>query len=316
MQKKIISFVIPVFNEEENIIRCYEAINQAMSSLSAYEIEYIFTDNHSTDNSFAILQSLANKDQRVKVLRYSKNFGYQRSIMTGLVHASGDAVIIYDCDLQDPPHLFREFIQCWEDGSKVVYGIRRSRKESRLVEFTRKLYYRLINSLSDDFIPPDAGDFRLLDQVIIKQIKTLGDPKPYLRGTIAGLGFKQTGISYDREKRLHGVSKFPFIKMFSLALDGIISQSIVPLRIATFTGLSISFLTLVGIVFYIILYLFAGVSWPHGFTTLTVLILFSVSINALFLGIIGEYLGRIYQHSKGHPLTIIEQALNINTTSA
>lgn len=308
--RKLISFVVPVFNEEENVELLYNTVINQMEGLeSKYEYEIVFTDNHSTDKSFELLEKIATIDDRVKVIRFSKNFGYQKSIYTGYLNATGDVAIQLDCDLQDPIELVPVFLQYWEMGNEVVYGIRRSRKESWFINNVRKIFYWIIDSLSEDNIPRDAGDFRLVDRKIIDQLKEIHDEQPYLRGTIATMGFNQIGIPYDRKERLRGESKFSFSQLFRFAFDGILNHSLVPLRFATYTGLFVSTITFIGLFLYLggkVL----GAEWPAGFATTTILILLSLSLNALFLGIIGEYLGRIYQQVKKKPLSIVEKRID------
>lgn len=309
--KRLITILVPVYNEEQNIEPLYAALLPIMAELSAgYDFELLFTDNHSSDATFAALERLATRDPRVRVLRFSRNFGFQRSILSGYVHARGDAAVQIDCDLQDPPALILDFVRQWEQGHRVVYGIRSSRREGWLMNGTRKLFYRLIDSLSEDDLPLDAGDFRLLDRRVLDELRHFEDDQPYLRGTVAALGFSQVGIPYDRAERVRGESKFSFRELMALALDGILNHSVVPLRIATYLGLAVSAFTLLAIAGYAVGRLFFGANWPPGFATLIILILASLSLNALFLGIIGEYLGRIYKQVKRRPLTIIERELN------
>ena len=309
--QKLISIIIPVYNEQENIVPLYQRLCTVISTLkNQYEFEFIFMDNHSTDNSFNILTELARQDSRIKGVRFSRNFGYQRSIYTGYLYSKGHATIQVDCDMQDPPELILEFIKYWEQGDKVVYGIRRSRQESRWMEVIRKLFYRLISYLSETALPHDAGDFRLVDRCIVEELKKIEDMQPYLRGAIANIGFQQRGIVYDRAARLHGESKFKFKDLFRLAFDGIVNHSITPLRIATYVGIVVASITCLSILGYAIAHFIYQQEWPKGFATLTILILFSLSLNSLFLGIIGEYLGRIYRQVKKQPITIIEKELN------
>lgn len=310
ISKQLISIVIPVFNEEGNIIPCYEALNNVFQNCVGYDFEFIFTDNHSMDNTFLELKSLVARDKRVRVFRFSRNFGYQRSIYTGFLMANGDAAVAFDCDLQDPPSMILEFIDKWRQGYKVVYGVRRTRKEAIMLQWLRKIFYRVINFLSDNELPLDAGDFRLLDRQVLEELKQINEARPYLRGIIANFGFSQIGIPYDRFERKYGVSKFPMKKLLALAIDGIISQSIVPLRLATICGLVVTAITLFAIGVYFIAHFIYGASWPRGFTTITLLILFSLSLNSIFLGIIGEYLGRIYCQTKKYPVTIVEEKLD------
>jgi len=311
----LISIVVPVFNEEANILPFYEAITRVVAALEAeYRFEFVFTDNHSADATFSLLQTLAGKDARVRAFRFSRNFGFQRSIMTGYTKARGDAAIQLDVDLQDPPELIATFLREWRAGAEVVYGIRVQRQEAWLTNLQRAIFYRVIDRLSEEKIPVDAGDFRLISRRVIDLLKGFDDAKPYLRGTIATLGFKQVGIPYNRGARVRGDSKFPFSKLVSLALDGILNHSIVPLRISTYFGLFVSALTLIAILGYVIAKLVFGSDWPPGFTTLAALILLGISVNAMLLGIVGEYLGRMYQQMKKQPLSIVEQAVGVDTS--
>lgn len=309
-EKTLLTIVVPVFNEEDSLEPLYAALTPVLDQVrDRYEFEILFTDNHSTDRTFDILRRLAMADSRIRVLRFSRNFGFQRSIYTGYVHARGKAAIQIDCDLQDPPELILEFIRKWEEGYQVVYGQRAKRKEAWYLNATRKIFYRLIDFLSEDKLPHDAGDFRLVDRCVLDALRQIDDYQPYLRGTIATMGFNQIGIAYDRNERAFGKSKFSLTQLFGLALDGILNHSIVPLRIATLVGIVVSAITFAATAFYVLGRIFMGKSWPPGFTTLVIIVLGSLSLNALFLGIIGEYLGRIYQQVKKRPLTIIESEI-------
>lgn len=307
---KMISILVPVYNEEGNIEPLYNAVKTVMGRVEdRYTWELVFTDNCSKDATFQTLCQLAAKDDRVRVFRFSRNFGFQRSIYTGYMRARGDAAVQLDCDLQDPPELILKFIEAWEAGAKVVYGVRRGRKEGFFITLLRRIFYRLIDFLSEDHLPHDAGDFRLVDRQVLAVLRHIEDQKPYLRGTLATLGFEQKGIVYDRAARERGESKFKMRDLIALAVDGILSHSTVPLRIATYTGLSVSVFTFLGMVVYVVGKIFYGSDWPAGFATTTLLILLSLSLNALFLGIIGEYVGRIYQQVRKRPLTIIEHSV-------
>jgi dolichol-phosphate mannosyltransferase len=310
-RKKLISIVVPVYNEQGNIEPLYAAVKQVLVQLAErYDYEFVFTDNHSEDATFSELSRLAERDPNVRVFRFSRNFGFQRSIHTGYSMARGDAAIQLDCDLQDPPQLILDFVREWENGYKVVYGVRRSRREGALITHTRKVFYRLIDRLSEDRLPHDAGDFRLVDRRVLDELKLQHDPRPYLRGALAVLGFDQKGIAYDRAARERGSSKFRFGDLLALALDGILSHSTVPLRMATYTGLAVSVITFLGLAAYAVARFVFGREWPPGFATITVLILLSLSLNALFLGVIGEYVGRIYQQVRRPPMTIIESSID------
>ena len=309
--KPLISLVVPVFNEEDNLLLFYEAVSRVIDGLrDEYMFEFVFTDNHSTDRTPQILRELAQVDRRVRAFRFSRNFGYQRSILTAYLRSEGAAAIQLDCDLQDPPELIPAFLAHWRAGSDVVYGVRKSRLEARRWSVARKVFYWLVDFLSEDPIPRDAGDFRLVSRRVIEELRRIDEPRPYLRGTIATLGFQQTGVDYARRARAVGESKFSFRDNIMLALDGIVNQSVVPLRVATYVGMLVSAITVVAIFGYVVAYFTVGFRAPAGFTTTTVLILFSLGINALLLGIIGEYLGRMYLQMKRRSLSIVERELH------
>lgn len=310
--KKLISIVVPVLNEELNIMPFYRAVQLIIDKCSeTYTFEIIFTDNNSTDSTYKILKELCELDPRVRAIRFSRNFGYQKSILAGYLNANGHALIQLDCDLQDPPELIPEFLRVWEQGAAVVYGVRVSRKENILMHVARKFFYRVINSLSEDKLPLDAGDFRLVDRKIVELLRQEDDANPYLRGKIATFGFRQQGIPYNRSVRMLGKSNFGLKNLIGLALDGILNHSIIPLRIASFFGIIVSFITAFTALLYFIGKLFFGFTWPPGFTTLAILILLGISINSLFLGVMGEYVGRIYRQVKKGPLVIIESHLGL-----
>jgi len=234
---------MPVYNEEANIRRAYEAVEKVFASMEGYDHEYVFADNHSDDGTFSVLTELAKGDERVKVIRYNRNYGFQRSLLTAYRYASGDAAIQIDCDLQDPPELIVEFIRKWEEGYQVVYGERLQRQEAWHMNVIRKFFYRLIDFLSEDKLPFDAGDFRLVDRRVLDVLQQIDDCQPYLRGLIATMGFNQTGIPYVRNERRSGESKFSMAQLFGLALDGILNHSVMPLRLATGIGLIVSVTT-------------------------------------------------------------------------
>ncbi len=307
-KKPLISIITPVYNEEPNILNFYgETVKVLKGLVKDYDYEFVFTDNHSTDNTFSLLQQVAAKDKRVRVYRFSKNFGYQRSILTGYRQARGDVAVQLDCDLQDPPAMIPEMLTHWQQGNEVVYGIRKQRREGLLISAIRRIFYWFIDAISAESLPRDAGDFRLLDRKIIDALNLYQVSEPYLRGTIATMGFRQVGIPYARSARQAGDSKIRLGQMIKIALDGIINHSIIPLRLATFvSAILMSVIYLIGKFVY-------GAQWAPGFATTTILILISVSINALFLGIIGEYLARIYKEVRKEPTVIIEATLNEKT---
>ncbi len=312
VRKPNISIIVPVFNEEENILNIIIRITTVFKKLPEYSYEIIFTDNRSTDQTFSKIESFSKNFKNIKAVRFSRNFGYQKSIYSGYLLAAGDAVIQIDGDLQDPPELIPDFLNFWKSGYKIVYGIRKKRMEGFMITFMRKVFYRMINWLSEDELPLDAGDFRLVDrEVIDKAMKYSLTSSPYIRGQLAIAGFNQRGFEYERSAREKGESKFNLKKLVLLALDGIVNHSIKPLRMASFFALLISIFLIAATLFYIFGKFFFGAIWPSGFATTTVLILLGILFNALFLGILGEYIGRIFLELKKNPFVVIENSINI-----
>jgi dolichol-phosphate mannosyltransferase len=310
MEDKLISIICPVLNEEEALPVFYERLAKLVIQWQPrYSFEFVFTDNCSSDRTFEILTRLSALDPRVRVYRFSKNFGYQASIFTGYTKCRGAAAIQLDVDLQDPPEMIGEFLQKWEEGYRVVYGVRIKRNESWWMNLVRKIFYRTLNLLSAEPIAVDAGDFRLVDRKVIDQIKKLNQSYLYLRGSIAQMGFKQIGIPYIRQERTQGHSKFGFAQLTALAVDSLLLHSTVPLRFAAFFGLTLSVFTSCGALAFAVLKIMVGSGWPAGFTTVIVFILLSLGINSLFLGILGEYVGRIYRQRHSLPGVIIDEQI-------
>ena len=309
----LVSVLVPAFNEEGNVAAAYAAIVAAFARLRNTDFEIIFTDNHSTDRTFEVLKGLAAHDPRVRVIRLSRNFGYQRSVLTAYKAARGDCAVQLDCDLQDPPSLIPDMIGLWQQGHKVVYGVRRALPDGMVTRAMRRLFYRLIRALSEDDLPVDAGEFRLVDRCILDEIRQVEDTSPYVRGLISSMGFSQIGLIYDRAARTVGESKFPLGKMIAMAVDGLLNHSLVPLRIASVTALVTGALTFMLILGYLVARLLFGQAWPAGFATTTLLLLLSIMLNAMFFGIIGEYVGRIFMQAKRRPLPIVEATLNCDS---
>jgi dolichol-phosphate mannosyltransferase len=307
--KRLVTISIPVLNEADNVKPLLERLRAVAASHSRYDFEFLFTDNASTDATFERLAEEARSDDRIRVLRFTRNFGFQTSILTNYLNANGAAAIQIDADLQDPPELFGEFLAAWEQGYKVVYGIRRSRPENFVLKSARKIFYRLLASLSTVELPVDAGDFRLIDRAVIEDLRKVRDDAPYIRGTIAQLGYKQTGIPYDRTERKRGTSKFRLMALIRLAVDGMCSQSTKPLELITLVGFIFSFLSFFAALFYFSWYfLFIG-NKPRGFTTLVILVLLSTSVQTAFIGMLGEYIGRIFRNTRSLPAPIIDQRI-------
>jgi polyisoprenyl-phosphate glycosyltransferase len=306
----LISISIPVLNEFENIDALYKRLCITAIKMSARcKFEFVFTDNHSDDDTWAKLTILANQDSRVRALRFSKNVGFQRSILANYMHTRGDAVMQIDADLQDPPEMLEAFFEAWQKGSHVVYGIRRKRPEGFLLNNFRKLGYWFIDKVSEHPIPRDVGDFRLMDRKVIEALFKIRSTNPYLRGIIAGLGFTQTGLIYDRDARLAGESKFNVSRLIRLGLTAVLNHSTVPLRLASIAGIAMIGISSLGTVYYLLLKLI-NPQLPQGLASLHILVLFGIGLQSLLLGIIGEYILRIYLMLRGEPVAIVEQTLN------
>jgi dolichol-phosphate mannosyltransferase len=311
---KLLSIVMPVYNEEDNIRLAYDSICDVLND-QPYELEFVFTDNNSEDATFKEILNIAEADKRVRALRFNRNYGFQRSLMTAYRLAKGDAVIQIDCDLQDPPELILKFIGLWEQGHDVVVGIRNRPEENYFLAKCRSLYYSFINYVSDDEITKDAGDFRLIDRAVLSKVININDNNPYVRGLASAFATNETGIHYDRKKRQYGKSKFPFHQLVNLASDGIFSMTLFPLRLAGHISLVISLLTIALSLYYLIASLFFGNDWPDGFATLVLLLLFSISLNATLLAILGKYLGQIFLQQQNRPMVVIERSINVDELS-
>jgi len=309
-EKPLVSIVIPAFNEAGNIERTLTAIQAETKPLAKdYDFEFLFIDDGSTDETFNEINRLSTSDLRLRAIRFSRNYGFQLAVYSGLLQARGSAVIQMDCDLQDPTSLIPKFLEKWAEGYNVVYGIRQSRKEGWFITKTRQAFYWLVDRLSEDHLPRDAGDCRLVDAAILRELRRINDPDIYVRGRISSFGFRQVGVPYNREARVFDESKFGIIKLTGLALDGIVSHSVIPLRLATILGLLLTLGSAIGIVIYVIAKLFFDIPWPTGFATLVTLVLFSMGLNGLFLGIMGEYIARIFKQLKVSGRPVIWQSV-------
>lgn len=309
VSKRLITISVPVLNEADNIKPLIERLQAIAATLDHYDFEFLFTDNASTDATFERLAEEARREDRIRVLRFTRNFGFQASILTNYLNARGDAAIQIDADLQDPPELFTEFLAAWEQGYKVVYGIRRSRPENPILSGARKAFYRILRSLSSIDVPVDAGDFRLIDRVVIEDLRQIKDNSPYIRGIIAEFGYHQIGIVYDRVERMRGRSKFRLLSLIRLAVDGVCGQSTKPLELITLFGFTLSVLSFVGALFYFVWFLFVVGKPPPGFTTLVILILLSTGVQTAFIGALGEYIGRIFRNTRHIPGPIIDRRI-------
>ena len=306
-----ISIIAPVYNEEQALPILYERISETLEGIGE-SWELVLINDGSWDRSYEIMLELHEQDPRVHVINFSRNFGHQIAITAGADYARGGAVIIIDADLQDPPSVIADMIDKWSEGYEVVYAVRKERKgETRFKLWTASLFYRLINSITGVNIPLDTGDFRLMDRKVVDAMRRLREHHRFMRGLSVWVGFKQTGVEYVREERYAGETKYPLSKMLRFALDGITSFSYMPLQLATYFGFAIAGLSILAIILTIILRL-SGSQAFFGQATTLVMVLFLGGIQLISLGIIGEYLGRIYEEVKNRPLYIVDEAVGFD----
>jgi len=309
----LLSVIIPCFNEEEVIETTHQRLLAALSEIAGNSLEILYVDDGSSDATLQILRKLQDSDPRVRVIAFSRNFGHQVAVTAGLEHARGDAVAIIDADLQDPPEVILEMLERWRHGVDVAYGARTERQgETAFKLWTSRTFYRLINRLSDTPIPLDTGDFRLMDRRVVDAFLRMPEQDRFVRGMLAWTGFRQEAVHYRRASRFAGETKYPLRKMLSFATDGILSFSLVPLRLAVFMGLSASGIALLGILYALVIRLFTDV-WVTGWTLLFIAILFIGGVQLLFLGVMGEYLGRIYGEVKRRPLYLVKEQIGFDT---
>lgn len=304
----LLSIVVPCFNEAEVLWETHGRLIHTLTQLDDLDFEIIYVDDGSRDATPDVLREIQALDPRARTLRFSRNFGHQTAVTAGLEHASGDAVVLIDADLQDPPDVIAEMVARWREGYHVAYGVRTDREgETRFKLASAKAFYRLLNRLSETEIPLDTGDFRLMDRTVVDALRAMPERDRFLRGMVAWAGFRQTSVPYRRAARFAGESKYPFLKMVRFALDGLTSFSRAPLRLATWMGFLVSGIALAAIVYALVLRLFTN-NWVTGWTALFIAVLFIGGAQLLSLGVIGEYVGRIYGEAKRRPLYLIEEA--------
>jgi len=306
----IYSVVVPVYNEEQVVLESYKRLKNVMDSVNEpYEI--IFVNDGSRDKTAFIVNEICEKDKNIKFLDFSRNFGHQIAITAGMDYTEGEAIIVIDADLQDPPEVIPKMIEKWKEGYEVVYGKRIERKgDTFFKKFTAAAFYRLLRKMTDVDIPVDTGDFRLIDRKVCVALANVGERSRYIRGLISWLGFKQIGVEFSRDKRFAGETKYPLKKMIKFAFDAITSFSYKPLKIATYAGTIISFVGFVYLLIVIFQVLFTKNTQPGWASLMAITISFN-GIVLMILGIIGEYIGRIYDEAKGRPLYIIRQTKNV-----
>ncbi len=311
MAKIRYSIVAPCYNEEGNLLELHRRITEVMDK-TGEPWELVLINDGSIDRTSELMQALHQSDPRVHYLDFARNFGHQIAVTAGVDYAQGEAVIIIDADLQDPPELILKMIDKWKEGYQVVYAVRAERKgESWFKLFTAKLFYRIIYRITDVDIPLDTGDFRLMDRKVVDALKQMQERHRFIRGMTSWVGFKQTGVTYTREERFSGQTKYPFRRMLKFALDAVTSFSFFPLQMAMYLGFTIAGLSGLGAFVVIIARLFGDPNNQpfFGQATTLVMVLFLGGVQLISLGIIGEYLGRIYDEVKGRPMYIVNEAV-------
>ena len=305
----LLSVVIPSFNEELVIRETHQRLISALKRIPKVGLELVYVDDGSEDTTLDILRGIQGADDRARIVALSRNFGHQVALTAGLEHASGDIVAVIDADLQDPPEAIVEMVDRWRAGADVAYGVRSVRQgEGASKRAFSHAFYRLMNRLSEVPVPLDTGDFRLMDRMVVDALLAMPEQSRYVRGMVAWTGFRQEPVHFERAPRLVGGSKYSFGKMVRLAADGILSFSVIPLRLASYLGFAASVLALAGIVYALVLRLLTDV-WVTGWTLLFIAMLFLGGVQLLVLGVIGEYLGRAYGELKRRPLYFVKETI-------
>jgi len=309
---KLISIVTPCFNEAQNVEAVYEQVRDIFKGLSNYKYEHIFIDNASHDGTVEILKRIAKTDSNVKIIVNARNFGHIRSPYYGMLQSNGDAVILVVSDLQDPPSMIVDFIKKWEEGYKIVVGVKTKSKENKLMFLIRKMFYNTISKISETDQIKNFTGFGLYDRQFIEILRSIDEPYPYFRGLITELGFERTEISYTQPKREKGKTKNNFYTLYDIAMLGFINYSKLTLRMASFIGFGISFFSILIALFYLIYKLIFWSNFSVGIAPLVIGIFFLGGIQLFFLGIIGEYIGAIFTQVKKRPLVIEKERINFD----
>lgn len=309
---KKVSVVIPMYYEEEVAKECYNKMTEVLTKIDGYEYEIICVNDGSQDKTLEILEEIASKDNKVKVVSFARNFGHQCAVTAGLKYVTGDAIVIIDADLQDPPELIPEMLKLWEEGNEVIYGKRKTREgESIFKLLTAKMFYKTLNALSDVEIPKDTGDFRLVDRKVVDVMNQMPEHNKFLRGLWGWIGFKQMPFEYERKERFAGKTKYPLKKMLKLASDGIIGFSTKPLKLVGALGILSIIISIVILIYSLISYIFGLNNLTAGWTSIMVTVTLFSGVQLLSIWIMSEYIGRIYDESKGRPQYIINKTINI-----
>lgn len=299
--RRRISFVLPFYNEGINVDLTHRTLTEVTSALP-YDLEFLYINDGSADDTFERLRHAQSSDGRVRIINFSRNFGHQQAITAGLDYATGDAVVIMDSDLQDPPSVALELIKRWEEGYEVAYAQRRSRKDTFFKKVSADAYYRFLERVGDIQIPRNTGDFRLMDRKVVDEVKKYREHDRYMRGIVAGVGYRQVAVPFDRDERQHGESHYPLRKMIKLAMDGVLGFSTFPLQIISRVGYLVAALAVVGIVWIVLSKLITPESVVPGWSFIVVSVLFVGGVQLIMLGIIGSYVGRIYREVQNRPL--------------
>lgn len=308
--RKLISLISPCFNEEANIEELYQRVSDVLAGLPQYDFEYVFIDNASTDRTVEILRAIAKHDARVKVIVNTRNFGHIRSPYWGLIQTRGDASIYLASDLQDPPELIPEFLAAWERGDRIVLAIKPVSQANPLVHWLRKVYYHGLDAISEVSIVKDATGFGLYDHIVLDQLREISDPYPFVRGLICELGYPIGTIPFNQPRRLRGLSKNNLYTLYDIAMLGVVSHSVVPIRLAAMVGFLTGFLCIMVALAFLILKLVLWDAFPMGIAPLVIGMFFMFGVVLLFIGILGEYIASIHTYVRNRPVVVERERIN------
>ncbi len=310
--KKKISVISPCYNEEDNVRELYRRVVAVWSRYPQYDFEYLFIDNASTDGTVDILKEIAANDKRVKIIVNTRNFGHIRSPYWGILQTSGDVTIYLASDLQDPPELIPEFIKEWENGYKVVLAVKPASKGNPIMQRLRRLYYRVLDGIADIPLIRDTTGFGLYDKIVLDKLREINDPYPYLRGLICELGYETKLIPFVQPRRMRGLSKNNFYTLYDIAMLGIVSHSLVPIRIAAFAGFILGGLSLLVAMVFLILKIIYWDAFPMGMAPVIIGLFFLSGMQMLFIGILGEYIGSIHTYIQNRPVVVEKERINFD----
>lgn len=307
--RKLISIISPCYNEEDNIEELFKRVVFVMDALHDYDFEYLFIDNASTDGTLEKLRGMAERDKRVKVIVNTRNFGHLRSPYYGLLQTNGDASVYLASDLQDPPELIPEFLKKWGEGAKVVLAVKPVSTSNPIMHKLRRTYYALLDRISDVPMVKDATGFGLYDKVVLDRVREIDDPYPYFRGLVCELGYRTETIKFDQPRRINGISKNNFYSLYDIAMLGIVSHSLVPIRFASIVGFVLGLFSLLAAFILLILKIAFWSSIPVGVAPLAILILFLFGVVLLSIGMLGEYIGSIHTYMQNRPVVVEKERI-------